>query len=255
MKHMTRWTGLLLLWALPLGYGLAQSKASVSNVRIQRDGIRYQIMYDLDNATRLDSVYLSAESLQKGVLPVRSTQGNVGLGQTPGRNKTIVWDVASDADIEGDSVTVTIGVVPSVRAAYIGGGPANALISAALPGIGNIFVQPRHKVGLRPLVTATYAGLLIYGLAQRAESNRQYARYKDERILNLETAQPFYDKANAANRRYLVAARTAALIWAVDVTATLLRGLRNDTQRRRLVSSVSWHPTAQTPLIGLRYRW
>jgi len=253
---MTRWNGLLLLlWILPTGSCLAQAKASISNVRIQRDGIRYQILYDLDNATRLDSVYVSAESLQKGALPVRSMQGNVGLGQTSGRNKTIIWNVTSDADVEGDSVTVTIGVVPSVRAAYIGGGPANALISAVLPGIGNIFVQPRHKVGLRPLVTAAYAGLLIYGLNRRAESNRQYALYKDERLQQADLAQPLYDKANAANRLYLVAARTAALIWAVDVTATLLRGLRNNSQRRRLSSSVSWHPTARTPLIGLRYCW
>ncbi len=109
-----------------------------------------------------------------------------------------------------------------------GGGPANALLSALAPGVGNIFVQPGHKIGARPVVTLAYVGLLFYGISQHSQSQKYYTEYKALPSSTEQTnADAAYAKANNANHTAILCVGGAVAIWAVDVTATLLRGLKN----------------------------
>ncbi len=109
-----------------------------------------------------------------------------------------------------------------------GGGPANALLSALAPGIGNIFVQPDHKIGARPVITLAYVGLLFYGISQHSQSQKYYTDYKALPQFTEQTnADAAYAKANNANHTAILCVGGAVAILAVDVTATLLRGLKN----------------------------
>ncbi|ADB39321.1 hypothetical protein [Spirosoma linguale] len=105
-------------------------------------------------------------------------------------------------------------------------GPAWALLSAVAPGVGNIFVQtPKAKIGLRPLVTVGFYGLLIYGLSERTKAQDVYLVYEQQK--NREAGEPYYQTANGHHQRYFLATRGALVVAATDVVLTFIKGLRN----------------------------
>ncbi|GAB3019183.1 hypothetical protein [Spirosoma pulveris] len=105
-------------------------------------------------------------------------------------------------------------------------GPAWALLSAVAPGMGNIFVQtPTSKIGLRPLVTVGFYGLLIYGFAERTKSQDAYSIYEQQK--NRAAGEPYYQTANSHHQRYFLATRGALAVAAADVVLTFIKGLRN----------------------------
>ncbi|GAB3643731.1 hypothetical protein [Spirosoma arcticum] len=112
--------------------------------------------------------------------------------------------------------------------------------------MGTIFVQPNQKVGVRPLITVAYGGLLVYGLAQRSQSKKQYAVYESER------QEADYVEANQRHHRYLVAVRTAAVVWAADVVYTYLTGRKNDRLRSNTARRVAVRYENNTPTVGIQ---
>lgn len=247
MAAYIHWFGNLLLVLLSGSVALAQPtpnpKAAITNVRVEADSERVKIQYDVVGITMADSVYIQVESRSGGVLPATTVTGDIGRAVSPGTDRTIYWDYRLD-NVRIDSeirVTVTIN-----RPLPIGGGPTNALLSALVPGLGTIFVQPNRKVGARPLITAAYAGLLVYGLVQRSRSQKQYAVYQDQRI------DSDYDKANNLHHQYLVAVRAAAAIWLTDVIYTFLKGRKNDKQRAKTTQRLVLNYRNPVPTIGIQ---
>ncbi|MCX6216990.1 hypothetical protein [Spirosoma sp.] len=105
-------------------------------------------------------------------------------------------------------------------------GPACALLSAVAPGVGNIFVQtPKAKIGLRPLVTVGFYGLLIYGFSERTKAQDVYRVYEQQK--NREAGEPYYQTANGHHQRYFLATRGALVVAAADVVLTFIKGLHN----------------------------
>ncbi|GAA4462093.1 hypothetical protein GCM10023189_38340 [Nibrella saemangeumensis] len=204
-------------------------RARVSNVRVELDATRAKILYDVADNLPTDSIFINVESSGRGRLNARTVTGDAGKGVTPGHNKTIYWDYRLDGITITDKEQIRITVsVDRVRA---GGGPANALVSVLLPGVGNILVQPNRQIGLRPLITVGYAGLLTYGLIQRGRSNRQYERYTAQ--LSALEAEPFYQESARLRRHYLVSTRAAAAVLVADVVYTFLKGRRNRQPREK----------------------
>lgn len=132
-------------------------------------------------------------------------------------------------------------------------GPAWALVSAVLPGVGNIFVQqPKPKISYRPAITVAAYGLLFYGLSERQKANDAYAIYQQQK--NRDAAEPYYTEANGHHQRYFLATRGAVAIAAIDVVLTALRGFRNQ-RAARPPKPVTVHPGLQAgqPIAVLRY--
>ena len=201
---------------------------AVSNVRVDVDTQRVKIQYDAVGLTAPDSVSIRVEK-PGGIWPARTVTGDVGRGVAPGLNKTIFWDYRLDGVQIADSIRVTVLVkrlAPPVRRAAGSGGPANALLSALLPGVGTIFVQPNRKIGARPLISVGYVGLLAYGFSQRSRSRAAYDRYETG------LAETDYQDANQRHHRYLVATRAAAVLWLSDVAYTFFKGRKNERERR-----------------------
>lgn len=250
--YVTWFAGLLLL---PVGTAQAQpvpsstTSAVVSNIRVEADSHRVKIRYDVAGIRPADSVYVQVESQSAGFLPVRTVTGDAGKAVSPGIGKTIYWDYGMDGVFIADDVraTVLVQLTTATRQKTVGGGASNAFLSALAPGLGTIFVQPNRKIGTRPLITAAYGGLLVYGLVQRGQSKKQYALY--ENALN----EDDYTVANRHHHQYLVAVRMAAVLWAADVVYTFLRGRKNDRIRstRRLVGGYVY----ATPTIGVQLRF
>ena len=207
------------------------------------------MLYDAVGITSRDSLYLLVESQSRGLLNVVTVTGDIGLSVVPGKNKTIYWDYRLDGLQIDDGIRVSIRVKRPYQRLALGGGPAYALLSVVAPGIGNIFVQPNHKVGLRPLLTGAYAGLLVYGLVQNARSNRVY----DEYLVLLNEAD--YAQANRLNHQYLVATWTAVALLLTDVTYTFLKGRKNEKQKQFAQTGVVMAYAGTIPSIGFQFRF
>jgi hypothetical protein len=259
-KRVTMTNRFLLVALLFLiGVGATAQKKSKSSAQLivtsaEADGQRLKVVYTSQGLQPTDSVFLEVRNRTRGTLPIRTVSGAVGKNRPSGPNQIIYWDYALDGLPLGkdDEIVVSAQAAQAISSPVAsGGGPAFALLSAVAPGVGNIFVQPTRKIGLRPLVTASYVGLLVYGLSQRGLSKQQYSLYESQESET--AAQPYYDAANQYHQRYYLATRAAAAIMLTDVTFTLLRGLRNQRERRATGGRISLQYQGETPVLAYRY--
>lgn len=242
----------LLSGCAAYGQSLRNKQAVISNIRVEVDTERVKVLYDALGIAASDSVYLQVESRNRGQLNASTVTGEVGKDVVPGKNKTIYWDYRLDKLTIDDPIRVTIRVkrlAQPMQQVAIGGGPANALISVVAPGVGSIFVQPNRKVGLRPLVTGAYVGLVVYGLVQRSRSKQQYDLYTGQ--LN----ESDYTDANRRHHQYLVATRTAAVLLLADVAYTFLKGRKNTKLKQVAEQRIVFNYMGNTPLIGVQLRF
>lgn len=250
MARYFTWLGglLVVLLAGPAGAQPGRTPGAViTNVRAEVDSQRVKIQYDVAGISPADSVYIQVESRSGGTLPVRTVTGDVGRAVLPGTDKTIYWDYGLDGILIADDIRATVVVKHAPQQRSGSGGATYALLSALAPGVGTIFVQPNRKIGIRPLITVAYAGLLTYGLVQRSQSKKQYARY--------ETGfdQNDYDKANQRHHQYLVAMRTAAVVWVADIVYTYLRGRKNDRTRTNPARRLVINHVQNNPTVGVQF--
>lgn len=171
----------------------------------------------------------------------------------PANAETPVGSVpATPQPVEPNRTAVPTDSVRFRKSRYAG--PAWALLSAAAPGMGNIFVQtPKPTLGLRPLLTVGCYGLVVYGLMERQKSLDEYAIYEQQK--NRTAGEPYYQTANSHHHTYFLATRGAVVIAATDVLLTFIKGLRNSRSTSRLVQSVTLRPGIQAgqPTAVLHY--
>ncbi len=252
-QALKRWVVSVGLACLSVG---AWAQPVVSNIRVETDAQRLKVTYDLAGTVDQDSVYLHVESRTRGLLKSKTVTGDVGRHLLPGTDKVIYWDYAMDGERISEEIRPIVGVV-EVKKPYtgppVGGGPVNALLSVLLPGLGNIMVQPNHHIGWRPLITAAYGGLLVYGLVQKSQSSKNFALYNDPALLKLEVAEPYYEKANAERKRYVLAIRTAAVVLLADVVYTFIKGTKNARQIRTFQRRITLNYSNNVPTIGMQF--
>lgn len=239
----------------------------VSNVRVEASAEQVVIRYDVTGLSPRDSVFVQVEGRTRGLLNVKTLAGDAGTAVTAGLNKTVVWAYKRDGETLEDEIQAKVNVkryLPTAGAdgsepdvtvgagKRIGGGPKNALLSAVLPGVGNVMVQPGRRIRFQPVIAAAYIGALVYGFSQKSKSNDQYALYLQQPYDRLAALK--YDEANRLHHRYLLAVGTAAFIWVADVTYTLINGIKNDWHRPARSSSLQ--PIVgymgHRPTVGLR---
>lgn len=235
--------------------GGAGAQPMVSNIRVETNAQRLKVTYDLSGVADGDSVYLQVESRSRGALHPKTVTGDVGKHLLPGLNKVIYWDFALDGQRISDEIRPTVGVVEyKQKLVYtgppVGGGPANALLSVVLPGLGNIRVQPAHRIGWRPLITGVYGGLLAYALVQKNHSSQQYALYQAQPFER--DARPYYEEANRLHRHYVAAIRSAAGVLVADVLYSFIKGTKNARQIRTFQRRISLNYIGTTPTVGMQ---
>lgn len=252
------WLRRFFIFLLFLGAFPAISQVAVTNIRIHViNEADIEILYDLSGNQPADSVYIRIRSQSSGLLnpAPQYISGEWGQDVQPGANRRIVWKALDNGFELDENIRATILVKTAQKTAaqpssvastkqpeatdttitrrkYRPGGPEFALLSLVAPGVGNIFVQsPKPVIGHRLGITATCYGLMAYGFVERKKSRDEYALYEQQR--NRTAAQPFYDRANNHHHRYFLATRIAGAIWATDVVATFIKGIRNQKQRLR----------------------
>lgn len=270
-RQVSGWLMLLLNGLLSVVYAQPspRTRPVVANVRVETTMQQVVIRYDVSGLSAQDSVYVQVIGRTRGPLRVRRLSGDAGTGLTAGVNKIVVWDYLRDGETLDDEIQAIVNIKHGLPVATIrkdggspgqpagvrpnlGGGPANALLSALLPGLGNAMVQSDRRIRFQPVIAVAYVGALAYGLSQKSKSNAKYNQYVSQPYDQL--AQPYYEEANRLHHRYVLATGAAALIWATDVTYTLLKGLKNE--RLRKAGAIGMRPVfnyiGQTPAIGFR---
>ena len=261
----------------------------VSNIRLTAlNQTSLEILYDLSASLPGDSIYFEITGRKSGSLTFNPgfIEGDFGRHVTAGPNRRILWNVIANGYELNEEIRVRVLVRPAqsdftpvssirdvpvdfvrpitpdtselnrsaIRPTYRPGGPAAALLSVLVPGLGNVFVQsPKPKIGFRPLVTAGVVGALVYGFGQRSRAREQYALYSQQK--NPEAGEPYFQRANDYQHRFYAATRLAAAVWIGDVVATFVRGLRN--QRQRSATPVTLRPGYQSdvPVATLTLRF
>ncbi len=240
---------LVVLLSMSRAQGQLAGGGPITNIRVDVDSERVKVMYDAVGITPRDSIYLQVESQSRGLLNVITVTGDLGRAVVPGKNKTIYWDYRLDGLRIDDGIRANIRVKRPYQQLAVGGGPTCAFLSVVAPGLGNIFVQPGHRVGLRPLITGAYAGLLIYGLVQNGRSDRAY----DDYLIRLNDSD--YAEANRLHHQSLVATWTAVALLLTDVTYTFLKGRKNEKQKKLAQTGVVVAYVGTIPSIGIQFRF
>ena len=238
----------------------AQNEA-ISNIRIRLDTSgQIRILYDLNWIKSNDSIYLEAKGRQSRPLTIRTVGGNIGKGQFAGRNKRAYWSIVKDGYIIDEEIQISI-LIKSQKTVHpatssdrtIGGGPSNALLSAFLPGIGNIFVQPKtkkHRIGFRPLLPIVFYGLAGFSAYRGIQAQNRYTIYNQQ--VRQDIAQEIYNDANSKRHQAIIAAGVGASIWTIDVACTFVKGVKNNKKRQETTESISLGMSNGVPMVGLK---
>lgn len=254
MKSIFTTILLLLLFVFHKNYGQKKPSISNINVKVTNTGL-IEIHYDVLDVLKDDSVYVSLQKKDGIIIKPKSVSGDVGKGIISGINKVISWNIINDNFIVDDDfqINIEIKLAKEIQAPKPSGGVSNVLLSMIAPGVGNIFVNEEKNIGFRPLITASFYGLLIYGLTLKSQSNSQYAIYNSK--LKEAEAQTYYTAANENHHSYYLMTRAAALIWVVEVISTAAKGLKNDKLRKQSHTSFKVGTFMDTPTIGITYKF
>lgn len=103
------------------------------------------------------------------------------------------------------------------------GGPEKALLSLALPGLGDKYVYYRNITG--PVFTTVTLGLLAGGIYTKIQSKNSYNDYQD--AIDQEDIDRYYDKANSQYKLGNALLTAAAVVWLADIASVAYKGHKN----------------------------
>ncbi len=192
---------------------------------VEREGTKVLIHYDLVNASPVERFEIEVAFVddEDFYYYPRTTTGDVGAGIRGGKNKRIVWDIFEDVDELGRvKAIVNISSITEEP-----GGPAYALLSVPVPGLGDVFVTNTKTAVIKPWYKTILAyGLVGYGVYQKTRSDKYYDDYlaSTER----EDFDNLYNKANSANRQFYVFTGLGAAVWVSDIIWVTVKGFSNN---------------------------
>lgn len=198
-----------------------QAPSQATNIRISTDEKtkRLVIQYDLPTVQPSDSLYVEIETASGRRFRPSTVSGNVGKSLTPGRNKTIYWDVVRDNIQLDEEVEVIIRLIRPVS-----GTRPTVAAKPPTPPAAPVVVTPKKSV-LPILGWVATGGLAAYAFSLSSGLNKDVNAYKEKSVAAT------LDEWNAAEARRkdidsrqgrftLVAGATAALavvnvVWLV----------------------------------------
>ncbi|MFD2571165.1 hypothetical protein ACFSUS_11000 [Spirosoma soli] len=155
-----------------------QSPSQATNIRISTDEKtkRLVIQYDLPSVQPSDSLYVEIETASGRRFRPNTVSGNVGKSLTPGRNKTIYWDVVRDNVQLDEEVEVIIRLVRPVS----GSRPP---VAAKPPTPAPVPVVTAPKKSILPIIgwVAT-GGLAAYTFSLSSSLNKDVEAYNKNTV-------------------------------------------------------------------------
>ncbi len=203
----------------------------ISNVKIHSINNTIEVIYDLSGPEhlRMDIVVVFTEkSTDAKIVPV--TLSGDKLNVKSGRGKKIVWHVLNDRQFIDAEIRASVSAIPVAsfkeRHRKIPGGPGNAVLSAFLPGLGDVFVNGNEKPKIKP----AHIALMFVGCAGMAwycknESAKYYSAYQNS--FQQYEINSNYEKAVYYDDNSKLMAGIAGAIWVMDVVRVAAKGISN----------------------------
>lgn len=204
-----------------------QANVEITSVNFRLDNDRIIVEYSIVNRSPGERFTIDLKFVTENdqVIIPKYLSGDVGKNIEEGTKKTIIWDIIEDRFIFSGNLKAVVTAVPSM---VHSGGPANALLSVAVPGLGGHFVEENK---IRSIVTSIgTAGFMTYGIIEKRKSKNYYADYQSG--TDVQDMVILYDKANSAHHKYFIATRIAALAWIADIAWVAYRGYRNKNEMK-----------------------
>lgn len=230
---------------LPLGLVLAgflfclsaraqQAPSEATNIRITTDEQtkRLVILYDLPTVQPTDSLYVEIETSSGRRFRPITVSGNVGKTLTPGRNKTIYWDVVRDNVQLDEEVEVIIRLVRLGRVARpqpaVAARPAPVVAAPPpAPVVAVPTIAIRKKSPLPVIGWVAAGGLAAYAFSLSSGLNKDVNAYNAKSQANTlaewNSAEAKRTDIDSRQGRFtLVAGATAALVVG-NIVALIVR--------------------------------
>jgi hypothetical protein len=216
---------------------------TVENIRLSVEGDKVIVQYDLIGKKNWDYI---VDIKFKGLTEISpfAISGDVGKGVQRGDNQKIVWDVYQDMDgIQGNLKAVITARSPKVKLGI--NGPAAALLSVPIPGLGDFFVRDNKWLGVSVLLTeATLFGIIQSKESQWAdlESKKQAVGFNSPQWNEYNNEM---EEILGSQFKYIV---PFLAIWIADIAQVAITGAANQHSERKYLSRLHVEPTLiQTP--------
>lgn len=245
----------------------------VKHMKLAVEKDKVLVNYDLENALP-DSSYkvnlVFSDNRFRIIVP-DSVSGDIGNMVYGGEGKQIVWDIRADQiKFKSDyRASLMINGIPDKGGK---GGPNNALLSLAMPGLGDYFVSNYKQRKIKPwYITVSSLGLIGLGIYAGTERYTDYnVDYWSEpnRVWNSETHQFEYiwvdkQQTREGDTHYKffkadmeVMIGLGAAIWLADIAYVWSRGSQNKKlKHNNILQNVSKNTAVMYVPGGMKLRY
>jgi hypothetical protein len=202
---------LLILLFFLFGYKSFSQNFLITEPRLEFDGYKLSISYDLISKGPSDFFSVWVEILNQAGKPVKaySFKGEVGDSIRPGSNKVITWVPENDAVFLDEDISVELKGEKYVKSFNKGG---MMVLSTVVPGLG----QSKIKRGAPWwLLSIPAYGTLAGGLVIHSKYNNTYSKY-----LNATDAverSDLYDQSQKEKTLSGALIISSAVIWVSNI--------------------------------------
>jgi len=276
MRSSVRYLLFILLLVFPsLHITAQQTQPKIANLKMRQDSRKFIISYDIvgfksDSAYRID--FYVIDNIGNVVFP-DSITGDFGDNISGGSDKEIIWDIYSEFDVVYGTFDPRI-IINGHEGYSIKTGPSAALLSVAVPGLGDYFVANHSEMIIKPYMrTVSSLGFTALGVAALKNrewvdatwiAEREVIGYHFEGQRNWVYGpyiQPAYKVIDEHHNYWLfkwdseVFFTIGAAIWAADIVWVILKGRKNLDLERSLKVNYSVDLYRNIVNMGLIYRF
>lgn len=211
-------------------------RIKIENVDFYMEDNQLIVTYDISNAAPEERFQIGIKFItdKNNIIIPETVNGDIGYNIQGGKYKRVAWDVLKDRDNLNENLKaiVSINSISNTKFQNLGGGPGNMFFSVLIPGWGDYLVRKdqnkRKPFVLIPMFTYT---ALAWGGIAAGLSSVNYDNYHN--ATTQEDMDNYYELANDYHRRAGKAFQTAFFVWGADVVWVFIKGVRNNSIRRK----------------------
>jgi hypothetical protein len=247
-------------------------KTRIDNIRMDFLGNRFVIEYDIlgSHPDSLHEIDLYVIDNMGNVIFPDSLRGDIGQGISPGENKKVYWDIYSEYDIVYGNFHPRI-ILDGTEKGSVRGGPANALLSLMVPGLGDYFVADHRKMKIKPyyktLTAYAFVGLGIASFANREHIPDvmgepgwywEYVTVGDDRIWSEVYRQDWIEEPGYTEYWLFpydgeIFTGIGAAVWLVDIIWVARTGVKNRKVKNEILGEFNLVPVHRGMALSYKY--
>jgi hypothetical protein len=223
---MSRFSLLILVFTIFYGHASGQPpRYEISNLKLDVSHNKLLIHYDFSAKGTTDPTIVNLYFYDQNYhfIKPRFISPDAKTLIAPGEKRQIEWDVTAEMkNLQSDITPLLIAGNPTKH--RFGAGPEAGLLSLAIPGLGDYFVNNTRNQIIKPYIRTIAAYGLIYAgmIASRDRVRGQPSYTSDGGIWKMGDYEYKYFKGDA---EFLISLGLA--VWVADIIYVVIKGHRN----------------------------